>query len=82
MQGTPHQRFFTGTGADDDIVVSSVRAYIAALNKLVKHVSQEEKRAVEAEAHQASEKSENNLVIVWENALTDSKSGLQFHCYV
>ena len=52
MQGSSHVRLFTGTGADDDIVVSSARAYIAALNKLVKYVSQEEQRAADAAAAQ------------------------------
>lgn len=37
-------RTFSATGADDDIVVSSVRAYISAMNKLISYVSKSEKR--------------------------------------
>ena len=46
-QGHTHLRAFSGTGADDDIVVSSVRAYVSAMNKLIAHASKAEKRAAE-----------------------------------
>ncbi len=35
MQGRKAQRTFSGSGADEDIVVSSARAYVSGLNKLV-----------------------------------------------
>lgn len=34
-QGTSFARTFTGNGADEDIVVSSARAYVNALNKFL-----------------------------------------------
>lgn len=52
LQGGSQRRLFTGNGADDDIVVSSVRAYIAALNKLLVYVSREEQRSAALEAEQ------------------------------
>ena len=39
LQGRAFQRTFAGTGADDDVVVSSARAYISALNKLISFTS-------------------------------------------
>lgn len=33
------QRTFAGQGADSDIVVSSTRAYVAALNRMIAHLS-------------------------------------------
>jgi 2-isopropylmalate synthase len=33
------QRNFSGNGADDDIVVSSARAYVSALNKLIAFIA-------------------------------------------
>jgi 2-isopropylmalate synthase len=38
-QGRPYTRTFSGTGADEDVVVSSARAYISALNKLISYSS-------------------------------------------
>lgn len=34
-QGGLNERCFNGSGADEDIVVSSARAYVNALNKMV-----------------------------------------------
>jgi len=51
LQGSTFLRTFSGTGADDDIVVSSVRAYVSAMNKMIAFVSKAEKRA----AHQQAE---------------------------
>lgn len=34
-QGRQSQRTFSGSGADEDIVVASARAYVSGLNKLV-----------------------------------------------
>ena len=34
-QGRQYRRSFSGNGADCDIVVASVRAYVSALNKLI-----------------------------------------------
>ena len=53
MQGNTHQRTFSGNGADDDIVVSSVRAYVSAMNKLIAFVSKNERRAAEAASQSA-----------------------------
>lgn len=38
-QGPKTQRVFTGSGADEDIVVGSARGYISALNKLIGFLS-------------------------------------------
>lgn len=35
MQGGSTQRTFSGSGANEDIVVASARAYVSALNKLI-----------------------------------------------
>ena len=48
MQGSTQQRMFSGNGADDDIVVSSARAYVSAINKMIAFVSKNEQRAAEA----------------------------------
>ena len=52
--GTRGARMFTSTGADTDIVVSSTRAYVACLNRMIAHnkVSVE---AAEVEAAAAAE---------------------------
>jgi 2-isopropylmalate synthase len=46
-QGGPTTRTFSGSGANEDIVVASVRAYVSALNRLIAYVSANQ-RAVEA----------------------------------
>lgn len=33
------QRSFSGSGADEDIVVSSARAYVSALNKMIPYIT-------------------------------------------
>lgn len=33
------QRSFSGSGADEDIVVSSARAYVSALNKMIPFIT-------------------------------------------
>jgi len=38
-QGRQFQRVFSGNGADEDVIVGSVRAYISALNKLISYSS-------------------------------------------
>ena len=38
-QGGPTQRTFSGSGANQDVVVASARAYISALNKLISFMS-------------------------------------------
>lgn len=43
-QGRQYQRTFSGTGADGDIVVSSARAYVSALNKLIGFLSSRRKQ--------------------------------------
>eukprot|EP00210_Caulerpa_lentillifera_P001480 g1420.t1 len=43
-QGRKYQRTFSGNGADTDIVVSSVRAYISALNKLISFASSHQEK--------------------------------------
>jgi 2-isopropylmalate synthase len=49
VQGGQTQRTFSGSGANEDIVVASARAYISALNKLIAFVSASQ-RAAEASA--------------------------------
>lgn len=38
-KGGKTQRQFSGTGADEDIVVSSARAYVSALNKMISYIA-------------------------------------------
>ncbi len=38
-QGNKTQRSFSGSGSDEDIVVSSARAYVSALNKMISYIS-------------------------------------------
>ena len=42
-------RTFSATGADDDIVVSSVRAYVSAMNKLIAFIARSQQRASRVE---------------------------------
>lgn len=44
-QGREFKRTFTGMGADEDIVVSSARSYVSALNKMIAFLRSEEQRA-------------------------------------
>lgn len=39
LQGGATQRTFSGSGANEDVVVASARAYVSALNKLISFVS-------------------------------------------
>ena len=39
LQGGATQRTFSGTGANQDVIVASARAYISALNKLISFMS-------------------------------------------
>ena len=42
-QGGKTQRSYSGSGADEDIVVSSARAYVSALNKMIAYLSARER---------------------------------------
>lgn len=66
-QGHSHVRTFSATGADDDIVVSSVRAYISAMNKLISYVSKSEKRDREKAALDEGLAAQKNLQSVDES---------------
>lgn len=55
-QGGKVQRTYSGGAADEDIVVSSARAYTSALNKMIAYLSVAE-RAATAASEEASEKS-------------------------
>jgi len=46
-QGRRAQRNFGGNGADSDIVVASVRAYVSALNKLITYLRVQQETAEE-----------------------------------
>lgn len=52
------QRTFNGNGADEDIVVSSARAYIAAVNKLIAFVSAQQQAEASADDTPAPEEKE------------------------
>ena len=39
MQGGMTQRSFSGSGADEDIAVSSARAYVSAMNKMIPYIT-------------------------------------------
>jgi 2-isopropylmalate synthase len=41
-RGGKTQRFYSGSGADEDIVVASARAYVSALNKMIAYLSVQE----------------------------------------
>ncbi|KAL4429865.1 hypothetical protein ABPG77_010982 [Micractinium sp. CCAP 211/92] len=45
-KGGKTQRSFSGSGADEDIVVSSARAYVSALNKMISYISAKSATAV------------------------------------
>lgn len=47
-QGRTFKRSFTGMGADEDIVVSSARSYISAMNKMIAFLKSEEQKATAA----------------------------------
>lgn len=56
------QRTFNGNGADEDIVVSSARAYIAAVNKLIAFVSAQQQ--AEASVDDASTSEDKEAVVL------------------
>jgi 2-isopropylmalate synthase len=39
------QRTYSGSGADEDIVMSSARAYVSALNKMISYLGAAERAA-------------------------------------
>lgn len=51
-QGRTFKRSFTGMGADEDIVVSSARSYISAMNKMIAFLKSEEQKATAARRDQ------------------------------
>ena len=53
-QGVATQRTFSGSGANEDVVVASARAYVSALNKLISFVSASQ-RAMEQVSVTASQ---------------------------
>ncbi|KDD71426.1 hypothetical protein H632_c5055p0 [Helicosporidium sp. ATCC 50920] len=53
-QGEQRVRSFSGMGADEDIVVSAARAYVAALNKMVSYLSAQEEAAEQSAAAEAA----------------------------
>lgn len=55
LQGGQTQRTFSGSGANEDIVVASARAYISALNKLIAFVSASQRAAESAATAPAGE---------------------------
>jgi hypothetical protein len=52
--GTRGARMFTSTGADTDIVVSSTRAYVACLNRMIAY-TMSAKQAADTEAAKQAE---------------------------
>ncbi len=74
LQGHSHLRTFSATGADDDIVVSSVRAYISAVNKLMSYVSKSEKRDREKAALEEGLAAQKSLKVADEGVVTSSLS--------
>ena len=55
-QGVTRTRTFTGMGADEDIVTSSTRSYVSALNKMIAYLRGEEERAAKAKKAGEGEK--------------------------
>jgi len=51
VRGGKTQRFYSGSGADEDIVVSSARAYVSALNKMIAYLSVQESAETAAAAN-------------------------------
>ncbi len=47
--GLRAQRSYSGTGADEDIVVASARAYVSALNKMISYLASEGRAVAAAE---------------------------------
>lgn len=58
------QRTFNGSGADEDIVVSSARAYIAAVNKLIAFVSAQQQADATASSDDAAASEEKEAVVL------------------
>ena len=50
QQGGQTTRTFSGSGASEDIVVASVRAYVSALNRLIAYVSAQQRAVAAAES--------------------------------
>lgn len=50
VQGGSQQRSFSGSGANEDIVVASARAYVSALNKLIAFMAASQRAAGAAAA--------------------------------
>ena len=61
-QGGKVQRSYSGGGADEDIVVSSARAYISALNKMIAYLSAEQRAALQVTEPTVDEGSSQNAV--------------------
>lgn len=53
-KGGKTQRSFSGSGADEDIVVSSARAYVSALNKMIGYISANQAAASASSASSAA----------------------------
>ena len=55
MQGGSTQRSFSGSGANEDIVVASARAYVSALNKLIAFMAAGQRAAAASTAPASAE---------------------------
>lgn len=58
------QRTFNGNGADEDIVVSSARAYIAAVNKLIAFVNTQQQAEASSSTNDAAATEEKEAVVL------------------
>ena len=52
-QGRSYERSFSGSGADEDIVVSSARAYVSALNKMIVYLRGVERKLAQGKREEA-----------------------------
>ncbi len=58
VQGGSTQRSFSGSGANEDIVVASARAYVSALNKLIAFMAASQRAAGAAAANALADEPE------------------------
>lgn len=62
--GGVRQRTFSGSGADEDIVVSSARAYISAMNKMISYISANQTASAAAMSMNSMDEAEANKQVV------------------
>ena len=65
-------RKFSGSGSDTDIITSSARAYVSALNKLLSWNARRSQQAAEERVEESSQSATGNAVAAPQMAVVDS----------